>query len=446
MANFSAQAKVGLVIVVSIIMIIAGLGLLERSVKGQTYNVTIAMPDARGLSKGVDVRLSGVVKGSVTGVERPPDREVAVVSVKLKKDTLIPKDAVFVASTEGMVAEKVINVVIPEDSKMEWAEEGYEFQGYFEDGFDQLLVKGNKMMEKLEQMITAIAETVDESLINETLIELSTKLRDSMDNVNELLLHIDSLVGANADEINATLTNLKDMTSTFKLVSEDIRKVVSDPVLLARLDTITYGLEESVANMQKISSDIEEVTGDPEVKQNLKDSLRLTKETLEEAKGSITEFKGSLSSVSKKVDQLSKLSEVDVSGKVVGRFVRNDDVPPGEDKNKALADVEMQAETKKGFIRVGGEAIGEDTVLSLQGGRRITPDFALRGGIVRSKVGMGMEYKMGEVLWSSDLYDPNDPKFNSYLGLKLSSDYTLRLGVEDIFGDVNPMVGVTFDF
>ena len=66
MADFSAQAKVGLVIIIAILMIYSGLGLLERTIKGSTYNVDVTFKEARGLAKGVDVRIAGVVKGSVT--------------------------------------------------------------------------------------------------------------------------------------------------------------------------------------------------------------------------------------------------------------------------------------------------------------------------------------------------------------------------------------------
>lgn len=433
-------------ILVAVFMVYAGMAALEKKFRGQSYTIDVTFEDAKGLAKGVDVRINGIVEGVVADVERPEDMNVAVLHIKLRKGKRIPVHAKVIASKEGLIGEKVINIKWTDEEEMKWAEEGHVFQGEWEEGFDELVAKAAKLMTNVESLLSELSRTVDEDLINQMLTDISEKVIDSMDALSALLSNMNSLVGSNSDEINKILKNVVDTTEDFKQTSEEMKKLVSDPVLHARLDNITAGLEESVANLQSITANVNDLASDPELQKNIKDSARLTAETLEDAKGAIGELRGTLNSVNEKVTEVSKLSKIDVSGRVGGRYVHQDDPAPGTDENQALADVEMQAETRRGFVRVGVEGIGEDSTLNLQGGRRITPDLSMRGGIVRSKIGLGMDYRMGRAMWSLNGYDPNDPKINSYLGFKLNSDYSLRIGVEDAFGEQNLMAGLTFEF
>ncbi len=446
MADFSAQAKVGLIVIIAVIMVAGGLRLLQSGVRGQTITVSVVFKEARGLSRGVDVRIAGVVKGSVTGVEYDPERDSAIVYVKMRKEARFPKDSYFVAIAEGMVAQKVINVEVPEGSKAGWAEDGDEFKGVFEDGFDQILVKGNRMLDKLNDMLEQVSEKLDTEFLNEIIVDLTTSVKETLDNVNILLVSMDRVISANRDEIDETLSNLVEMTANFKDVSARVKEISDDPELERRLDSITAGLEASVIKMEKIASDIEEVTGDPELKKNIKDSVKMTAETLQEARDALGEFRGTLSNVNEKVEQVSKITDIDVSGRVGGRYVQNDNPKTGQDKHQALADVEVQLETGKGFIRVGVDGIGEDSRLNLQGGRHLNDNFAFRAGILRSKVGLGFDYKLGGSLWTLNTYDPNDPQVNSYLGYRLSEDYTIKVGVEDALGDANFVAGLAIEF
>lgn len=446
MADFSAHAKVGLIVIIAIIMVVGGLKVIQSGVKGQTITVSVVFKEARGLSRGVDVRIAGVVKGNVTGVDYDPDRDAAVLTIKVRKEARFPKDARFVAVSEGMVSQKIINIEVPDGSKAAWAEDGDEFTGVFEDGFDQILVKGNKMLDKLNEMLEQVASKLDTEFLNEVLGELAYGVKDTLDNVNVLLISLDRVVTSNQDEIDSTLKNLMAMSANFNDISARIKEISDDPELARRMDSISAGLESSVLAMERIAGDIEDITGDPQIKKDIKDSVRTTAETITEAREALGELRGTLSGVSDKIEQFSAITDIEISGRVGGRYVQNSDPKTGQDKHQALADVEMQLETKKGFIRVGVDGIGEESQLNLQGGRHLNDDLAFRAGIVRSKVGMGFDYNLGGALWTLNTYDPNDPQVNSYLGYKLSKDYSIKIGVEDALGDANFVAGLAIEF
>jgi len=446
LADFSAQAKVGLVVILAFIMVFSGLRMLERGVKGNTIDIFVTFEEARGLSKGVDVRIAGVVKGSITGVSYNPERDLAIVAVRMKKDAVFPKDSLFVASTEGLVGEKVINISVPEKSKKGMVEDGDEFMGKFEDGFDQLVLKGNETLDEVNEILDKVSEKMDTDFINEIIADLTKSIKETLENVNTILTSLDSVVASNADEINETLNNLVAMSANFEDVSSDIKEMVSDPEIERQIDAIASGLEASIATLQRITADIEEITDDPEIKQGIRDSVKLTGEVLEDTKETIGEIKETLSGVNTKIDEISELTDIEVSGRISGRYVSNKDPEPGEDEDLALADVELKMETNKGFIQVGVDGVGEESEFSLQGGKYINPDLAMRAGIIRGKVGVGFDYAMGNATWTLDGYDPNDPKINSFLGFKLGDDYSLRIGVEDAFGETNMMAGIAIEF
>ncbi len=446
MTDFSAHAKVGLVVIVSILMLVGGLNMLDRSVKGNVINITITFDEARGLSRGVDVRVAGVVAGSVSLVVYDPDRDLAVVHVKMKKEARFPKDSAFIAMSEGLVGEKVINVQVPEKSNAGWVEDGDEFEGKFDDGLDQLILKGNKTMDEINDMLSKASEKLDTEFLNEIIYDITGSVKDTLDHVNSLLIHLDSIIGSNSDEINATLINMEEMTGNFKLVSEDVKRITQNPEIIERLDKMSNELDASLSSLRRISEDIEEITNDPEIKAGVKNAVKLTNEVLEEAKGTMGEIRGTLSNVEDKFADIEKLTDIDVSGRLTGRFINNSNPKQGQDENLALADVEVKMATQKGFIQVGVDGIGEESELNLQGGRVVNNDLSLRGGIIRGKIGAGLDYDIGNSVWSIDGYNPNDLKMNSYLRFKLGDDYSIKVGAEDIFGDTNFSAGVAIEF
>ena len=110
MKQFRLEAVVGL-------FVVAGLGCLAYlSVQlarvqlfgSNTYTLTAVFPTVSGLRSGASVEIAGVTVGHVHSVEL--DGFDAVVTLRVRKDVQLSKDAIVSIRTRGLIGEKYLRV------------------------------------------------------------------------------------------------------------------------------------------------------------------------------------------------------------------------------------------------------------------------------------------------------------------------------------------------
>jgi len=92
-----------------------------KAVEG--YQVTTAFYKVGGLTKGADVRISGIKVGTVTEQILDSSTYDAVVTLSIRPDIKLPKDTVATISSDGMLGGKYIRLM-PGKSKEMIADKG----------------------------------------------------------------------------------------------------------------------------------------------------------------------------------------------------------------------------------------------------------------------------------------------------------------------------------
>jgi hypothetical protein len=105
-------------------------------------------------------------------------------------------------------------------------------------------------------------------------------------------------------------------------------------------------------------------------------------------------------------------------------------------------DIDFNTELLGGPFRIGLANIGEGSDLTLQTGRFIGKNAALRYGLYRSKLGAGAEYRTGRFSLEGNLWDPNHSSYNAYLGFQVTPNFEILAGRESIRGTHTNALGI----
>ncbi|OPX22874.1 MAG: hypothetical protein B1H03_03280 [Planctomycetales bacterium 4484_113] len=432
MKAFSYQAQLGLAIVVAIVLgyfaYASVIGLQRRP----GYTVYVEFADARGISRGTSVTRAGTDVGWVKDVRLDPDRGIARATVKIRPGVTFPKDAVFCVSSQGLIEERYLSIQNnPKPNPLLGdAEEGDVFPGHVEAGFSDLITSANQALVQVNRLLAVAEDFTSEEKLGGAIRDLLAKLDDTISSAGAVLERVDRVLAASQGEVSATLSNIRELTGNLSAASEVVSTAVEQAELPKRLSTALDEIDQTMELMNQIAADVAEITGDPQVKQNIRESIGLTRDTLNEAKETMEALRGTLSKVNEKVDSFGKFG---VQGKV---NLRHESVHANKKSDNEYVDVKGRLRVGDNVVEVGVDNVGargEDSGLSLQAGRYLSTSLLVRGGIYRQQAGVGFNL-VGSRGWefTADAFNINNPQLNSYLSVPIARRLSLLLGVEDI--------------
>lgn len=120
------NSKLGIFVLAGLLFLVLLLYMIGRdqNLFGSTYSLKVIFENVQGLMAGNNVRISGIEAGTVKRIQILNDTTIEVTMViELKMKNIIRKNAIVSIGTEGLVGNKVINI-IPSRQPAELAEEG----------------------------------------------------------------------------------------------------------------------------------------------------------------------------------------------------------------------------------------------------------------------------------------------------------------------------------
>ena len=447
MRGITYQIKVGLVVVVGIILAIAAYRAVLELNRESGYTVIVEFENARGIKKGTSVQRAGTDVGWVGSVKLNPDRGVAVAEVNIFPGITFPADAKFFIMSEGLIEEKYLAIRDnPNPDPLAGdAEPGQVFQGKPDPGLTDMISNANLALVKVNTLLDVVEDFMGEDKLGGLISDLAMQLSDTVEVANRMLVRADRLIAINEGKVTSTMTNVHDLSEDMLALTGELRGTVESMDLGTRMDALLSDVDTLLTNMNEISGDIREISGDDKVRQDIKDSIALTRSTLVEAERTLRTMRGTLERVNEKIDNFGP---VGFKGKV---NIRNESVHQMNRSDSAYVDVKTRLRVGDNAYDLGVENIGggtpEKVGVTAQAGVYMNDSLLFRGGIFRSEFGLGFDYSRdGGLGLAGDLYDLNDPKLNSYLTFPLSDRYSALLGLEDI-GDENQVnAGVQLSF
>ena len=463
--------KVGIAVVIAIALIWGALAIFRGEFigAGNTYPVSVSFERAVGIGKGMSVRLAGSPVGYVESIDFNNDTRRTVAVVRINKGVDIRRDSVAVVSQDGLIDEKYMQIIEPEDASHENIAPGEEITGTSEAGLNDLIANAN-------EVLGGINDLLSEEQLGGLAITLNERLDGTMDRVDAILESADAMLAGNKGFIDGTMQNVYAMSQNLLELSKNledasgmVKDLAGDPEYADRFKQMTADLAQTSANVNHLTGQIDSLISDPELQSDAKESVKLTKETLAEAKATLQRFQQTLDNVDVaiedaqglmgdagglmqdakgKLDQVSQIGDaVDVK---LGMNVRAVDVNRSEDLDESdsyVGDMNLAVGYRDVYLQVGAENIGEENDFNFLMGYGDLEGFSFRGGVYRSELGLGAAYQApggwgAQAMW----YNTRDPKLNALGYLPIGGGVRLVAGAEDIAGDAQATAGIGVEF
>ncbi|MBR7024408.1 MAG: MCE family protein [Selenomonadaceae bacterium] len=404
----SVEAKVG-AFTVGGLMLLGGatVGLGDFHFGGSNdYTLYAGFKQVVGLQPQSDVRLSGVLVGKVTKIAN--EGTGVTVTMEVHDDAKIPKQSKVSISSSGVMGEKFINFQ-PKVDNGEYLQNGDYLYGTDEAGMGQMFDGLTKVMDKVEMLLEDVHAIIGDETFKKSVVEMSRNMEQASSNVNEMTGTFANLARDNEDlfndmiqQMNSAVAGMNQAMANVEHMTANIDKFAGDPhtvdELRRTLDNIAK-TSDSVANM---ADNMNKFAGDPKVAEDLKATVSNARSITERADRMLGKVEGTA----------NKISNIDVTPSV--------DILYSGKAHDWNTNFNVDFTSDDTTFMIGAEDIGDNTKLNLQGGKKFSPYFGARGGIIAGKPGIGLDaYAGSRFKFSAEAYDLNHGK------LRLKSQYKI---------------------
>ncbi|MFA4030080.1 MAG: hypothetical protein GDYSWBUE_001475 [Candidatus Fervidibacterota bacterium] len=256
------------------------------------------------------------------------------------------------------------------------------------DEADELLQSGSKGMKEFEETVYELRQTISEN--RESIKRLTGNLAGLSENLEETSKMLKWLVteGGVAENVRLAIANLRESTENVK---------------------------ELTANLKEVTSSEEFMVG---VKQTILNAAEVTKAASELAK------RGSevVSDIQRPVRELTRV-RVQPSLSI---WHLNGSGGVGD------AEAVITSPYRRSFGLVGVHDLSGKGYGIAQLGQFLSDNFAVRAGVYRSELGVGLDWRFKGGLLSLNAYDASHPNYNAWLRLRLLQGLYMRIGVEEL--------------
>ncbi|MCC7345077.1 MAG: MCE family protein [Deltaproteobacteria bacterium] len=412
--KFSTEAKVGVFVIVAIALLayltidVSQLGWTP----GGTYKIYTVMENAEGVSKKTPVQVAGIPVGTVSAITLTPDRK-AKVEIELRRDIKLGDDVTAEVRTRGVLGDTYIEI-FPGSPDAPPIEAGGVVGRVKQPADYQQLVRDLSVLTSDMKEITAAMKTYTVSEHSYT--------AEILKNMQVLTANLARFSTNNAANMEAVVANMRALTDQLRSFSATSTPDIE--IALKRIAEITDKVNSGQGSFGKL-------VNDPQ-------TIEKTNEILDTVNDLTSGIKRIETEINYHMEYLG--STKDVKNYVGLRFqprpdkfflfeVVHDPNPSPSDKTQITtvttaggATSTITAETQD-FNKVR---------FSAQLGKKLY-DFTLRGGLIESTGGFGVDYTKGPVNLQLSAFDfsADRPHLKFLSQLNLTRSLFLVAGLDD---------------
>lgn len=420
----STELKVGVFAAIIIaVLAYATMKVTESSFLGTGgYELTVTLESVTGLKKKAPVELAGVPVGVIKKIELI-DSNRARITIQVDKNVKLPANSKAILRTRGFLGETYVELV-PGDPDSGYLEKGNEIISGGQTGDINTMVDQFNLIANDIKKITA-------SLAEIKAGEGQAPIDRIVKNLDEFTAAIKDLTVKNQDNINSLAENMAVVASELRSLVTQGRENVEDS--LAAIASITNKIDRGEGTVGKLINDDETVNKLNEAVDNLNDTL-----------GGFRRMEM----------EIGYHNEYLINSEDFKHYVHLN-LKPSPDKAFKFALVSDSNPrptyvTQTTDVTVGGNTTSVDTTTATVNHNKLLfsaqlaksfYDFTVRGGIIESTGGVGMDYQMGPMGLHFDAFDFGLRKFGDRPHLKAGADVHITrnfylLGGADDF--INP--------
>jgi phospholipid/cholesterol/gamma-HCH transport system substrate-binding protein len=485
--GWSTTARVGLVVVLALgvlagaYVVLQGTGFWRK-----TYTKVVQFDNAQGLTKGTEVRYSGVRIGEVIDIALAPNKRANVKLEIEQKYTISPKDTITIA-TGGLLPTPYIeiipartgppppggvlmgksavttdellrnfNALLPETQKLvrSLTSMSHSLETLVGDprvarslknsaaNLEAVTARGKTMAANLE-VVTERGKTVAANLERFSLQgnQIGTNFTRTSRSLERTALLVEGAMRQNRGKIGETLDNLSGAMASLQDVLGEVKSALADETArtnlretLAQMRQAMANLREASSNLAQATADVRNLTGDPKVNEDLRQTVAATRSTMEEA--------------SHLVGRLNRIvggarSGVAGAREQVGRADFRADLLQRTSPGRTRIDLDATVPRQGGFYRLGIHDFSERNGLNLQLGQFFGSGRSVRYGLHASRLGLGLDLGRPDRPWlETDLYGLESTRLDVRAAYGFRRDLDLILGMDELFGQNSPVIGL----
>ena len=420
MNNVGAEIKVGLFVLAGIIILAymsLKVGKFEFG-REKGYEVVAYFDNASGLNEDVPVEIAGIEVGRVKGIGL--DKTKARVTMRIDPHISIPSDSKAFIRTKGLMGDRFIEIVPgrPESPPLKSGQRIV--NTYTPTDIDQLLNRIGDVALDIRKVSKSLGNVLGGK-------EGELKMRQILDNVNEATASLNRIMADNEKRINALLVNFQEFSKDMKEISEANKTAIN--VIVNNLRETTVQLKDAIQSFNQIAQKIEKGEGslgklvqDPKTVEDLNDtlaSLKSVAQKIDSGKGTIGKLINDEQVAENLGETLQGINEYftrtdafrfDVDFHVEQLTRHND--------TKSYLNLKIQPKADKYYLLglvsdpTGVETVTDTVITETPGGTRTVheekrekdklkftaqiakryQDLVLRGGIIESSGGVGLDY------------------------------------------------------
>ncbi len=294
MNKLSNEAKIGLIVLASIVVAFLGFRIMKDEPFFSTSNIIYTKYDTvNGLLKGGNVYLIGLKVGTVKELRYLPEEDSVLVALNITEEIKIPIGSKAKLVVPTFIGSSTIEIVKSKNTQMvEW---GSFIEGIHEDGLlDGITEKAGpvtdsvavtvglannvlrsivnlqeKTSENISGSLSNLKESTDilSSIIEERKVEVDSMIvdaRNTLKNISQLsdsskedvqsmianLEEFSSKLDALSTELQASSESINSILSKIDVGSGTLGKLVNDPSLYNNMDSLTVNLNELIKGIQ----------------------------------------------------------------------------------------------------------------------------------------------------------------------------------------------------
>lgn len=426
------------------------------------YNFTISFYAVNGLSKGSNVSMSGVKIGKVTSIEIVDDQVYVHIYVSDKKHH-IRRKSTFTISSAGLMGEKYVEIMPTRDYTSPYIAAGEIIAGTDPVRMDELIEQGSVLLQRLQELTASAKDVIGDPDLKEDTRTMFRNARNASDNINEITVslrnrsdhiieNLDKILGNVSDEIEKNRQDLKLIVENFRKISDNIENITGASKenlkdIIANIKSSTDKLDDMIAKLKendKLTSDVRATIDHlREASDNAKDITKEVKDLIKDkdVRKQISTAIDDAHKLTQAVDKVFlNIKQTRVDFKYLLRYHK--------DTEKFLSDINVDIyPSETYFFRIGIEDVGNADDLNAMLARDADTKLIKRAGIMKSKVGVGLDYLPAKNLGVSlDLIDTSNSEIRLKARYILNDHVTFELRIDDAADDEKINFGLEYVF
>lgn len=409
--KYSTEFKVGIITLIAcglLAFIISSVG--KISFKKEGYQIKVVFPNIAGMKERAPVYLAGVRVGRIYKISLRKDNKVDVV-LYLNKEIKIKRKSLFVITTESLLGVEKHIEIVPYQGKEKYLKQGDVVQGEKPIQAREIVEGIKETFDKVQEVSNFVKKLIGEGEITSSVKEILNNLQLSSKQVYELTNKFNNIAKENDEDIREIISNAKETSKNIKDASEKIKTLATDEKINKDFKEIINSVKEATEKLNGILEKVDKEILDKQTATSIKETLKNTNKIL--------------SRTNKTLDRLKQTKE-----KLQLELYHS----PSSNKYKTNINLRITPSKSDLFYQFGLNNFSESNVFNIQLGKNIK-NVDIRGGVKEGKVGCGFDYLNNKLLFSSDLYNPNELHYNIRTGYKLLTPLYFIWGSEGKLSD-----------